>query len=410
MLHLVFRKSAPFLNQKRTGWLLVLLALAGLAPLTGCNRSDGKADPAAAALAPAALPVTRLTARDTTITHEYVAEIQSLRNVDVRSRVGGFITAILVDEGQRVTKGQVLFRLNDAALRTRAASAAAAVSNARAQVRVEELQLDRVQLLTDKDIISKSELDVARAKLAAARATETEARAVAAAAALELGYVQIRAPFDGVIDRIPLREGSEVEDGTLVTSISDTRAAYAYFNVSENEYLRYAKELARDTAAAAAVRTAHLLLADGSEYANLGRVETVQSEFEGSTGSIAFRARFPNPDRLLRHGATGKVRLTNPLPKAVLVPQTAVFEVQEHNYVYVLTKNGTVQQRAFVPQARLGPYYVVASGLLPGEVVVVEGTQELREGDRIRPRYVPLLVAEPTAAVLPSGEPDAVAP
>lgn len=391
------QQSAPLSSIKFAGWLSALLVLVGLAPLAGCNRSDGKADPAAAALT--TLPVTRLTARDTTLTHDYVAEIQSLRNVDIRSRVGGFITAILVDEGQRVTKGQVLFRLNDAELRTRAASAAAAVSNARAQVRLEELQFDRVQLLTDKDIISKSELDVARAKLAAARATETEARAVAATAALELSYVQIRAPFDGVIDRIPLREGSEVEDGTLVTSISDTRAAYAYFNVSENEYLRYAKELARDTAAPA-IRTAHLLLADGSEYVHLGRVETVQSEFEGSTGSIAFRARFPNPDRLLRHGATGKVRLTNSLPSAVLVPQTAVFEVQEHNYVYVLTKSGTVQQRAFVPQARLGPYYVVASGLTPGEAVVVEGTQELREGDRIRPRYVPLPVSD--AAIPPA--------
>ena len=376
-----------------TAVLPALLALL-LASLSGCggektaNAAERRED------SRPMLPVTRLVAHDTTLTRDYVASIEALRNVEIRSRVAGYLTAIRVDEGKRVTKGQVLFQLNDAVLRTQLQKMRAAVNNAAAQVRVAELELSRVRLLTEKKIISQTELEVGNAKLAAARANEAEARANEEAAELNLAYAQIRAPFDGVVDRIPLREGSEVEDGTLLTSISDTRAAYAYFTVSETEYLQYARQLGRDSTHAD--RAAHLLLADGSAYRQPGHVETVQGEFEGTTGSIAFRARFPNPDRLLRHGATGKVRLINPLPDALLIPQTAVFEVQDHDYVYVVDAKGIVRQRAFVPQTRLGTCYVVGSGLKAGDAVVCEGTQSLRDGDAIRPRFVPLPV-EPTA-------------
>lgn len=358
--------------------VLTAAALAG-AGLSACSRNEDQAAAQPAALP--AVPVARLMPHDTLLTQDYTADIKALRNVEIRARVEGFLAAIMVDEGQTVRRGQALFRLNDAELRTQVASARAALANAQAQARVAELELQRVELLTAKNIISKTELKVGQAKLQAAQADVAEARAATATADLNLSYTTVRAPFDGIVDRIPLREGSVVEDGTLLTTISDTREVYAYFTVSEAEYLRHAQAQARN-----ASRPARLLLANGTEYAEPGRVGTVQGEFEASTGSIAFRARFPNPQRLLRHGATGKVRLTNKLPQALLVPQTAVFEVQDNNYVFLVEAGGTVRQRAFVPQARLGNSYVVASGLKAGDQVVSQGTQDLKNGDKIRLR------------------------
>ncbi|MCB2410718.1 efflux RND transporter periplasmic adaptor subunit [Hymenobacter lucidus] len=333
------------------------------------------------------LPVTRLAARDTVLTHDYVADIQAVRNVEIRARVPGFLEQIYVDEGQAVKKGQALFRINDAEYKTRLARARAMLSNAQAQARVASLELDRVRMLTEKNIITKTELDVAEAKLSAAHSSIEEARSAAANAALQLSYTLIRAPFDGIVNREPLKVGSLIADGTLLTTVSDTRDLFAYFNVSEAEYLEYVKTRAQDVVGASAVR---LLLADGSLYSPPGTIESVDGQFQASTGSIAFRARFANPRQLLKHGATGKVRLGNAVSDALLVPQKAVFEQQDKNYVYVVDTQGVVHQKNFEPQARLDAFYVVKSGLKAGEQVVCEGIQDLRDGARITARPVAL--------------------
>lgn len=374
--------SLPARSAAILGWLLVPLLSLGLG---ACGTNSQADTPTATAEVPV-LPVARLTAHDTVLTHDYVADIQAVRNVELRARVRGFLEKIYVDEGQAVKQGQPLFQINEAEYRTRLARAKATLSNATAQARVASLELDRVKLLTEKNIISKTELDVAQAKLAAARSTIEEARSAAANAALMLSYTTIRAPFDGVVNREPLKVGSLIDDGTLLTTVSDTRAVFAYFNVSEGEYLEYVKTRQQNPARSS--NKVRLLLADGSVYAQAGTVETVESQFQSSTGSIAFRARFANAGQLLRHGATGKVRLSNTVPDAVLVPQKAVFEQQDKNYVYVVDDQGLVHQKDFVPKSRLASFYVVQSGLKPGERIVCEGTQDLRDGNRIQPRPV----------------------
>lgn len=363
----------------------LLTGLLGAA-LTGCG-TNSQADSAATVAADIPeLPVARLVARDTVLSREYVADVQAVRNVELRARVRGFLDKIYVDEGKPVKKGQPLFQINDAEYRTRLARARATLSNATAQARVANLELDRVKMLTEKNIISKTELDVAKAKLTAAQSTIQEARSAASNAELMLSYTTIRAPFDGMVNRELLKVGSLIDDGTLLTTVSDTRAVYAYFNVSEAEYLEFAKT--RQQNPARSTNKVLLMLADGTTYPQPGTVETVEGQFQSSTGSIAFRARFDNPKQLLRHGATGKVRLTNTVPDAVLVPQKAVFEMQDQNYVYVVDDQGTVHQKNFVPKTRLSSFYVVQSGLAPGERVVCEGTQDLRDGNRIKPRPV----------------------
>ena len=163
-----------------------------------------------------------------------------------------------------------------------------------------------------------------------------------------VSLTSIRAPFDGVINRIPFKRGSLIEEGALLTTISDIREMYAYFNVSEKEYLAFIKK--RLDPEKTTVREVELLLADDHAYPYKGKIETTETIFEGNSGTIAFRARFPNPKRLLRHGATGKIRLATDVDDAVLVPQKAVFEVQDKNFVYVVDANNKVKTRSFVPQ------------------------------------------------------------
>ncbi|UOR06548.1 efflux RND transporter periplasmic adaptor subunit [Hymenobacter aerilatus] len=340
------------------------------------------------------VPVVQLAPRDTILHHDYVADIEAVRNVDVRARVPGFLEHIYVDEGQVVKKGQPLFRINASEYKERVASSAAAVRNAQAQEQVAELELNRVQMLVKKNIIASSELDVAQAKLRAAQSTVQEARATRANASLNLSYTLIKAPFDGIIDRIPLKTGSLVDNGTLLTSVSDQGAVYAYFNVAENEYLEYAKARQRNTRTSSDSVT--LLLADGTTYRHGGRIETLEGEFEETTGSIAFRARFPNPEGLLKHNASGRVRLQNAVKDALLVPQRAVFETQDKNYVFVVGPNSKIRQQAFTPQARLSDFYIVKAGLKPGERIVYEGVQDLRDGNTIQAQPVAMktLLAE----------------
>ncbi|RTQ46297.1 efflux RND transporter periplasmic adaptor subunit [Hymenobacter gummosus] len=365
---------------------LPLAAAALSALLAGCSaKGETEAAQQPAAEQPT-LPVTQLVTKDTVLYRKYVADIQALRNVELRGRVPGFLEHIHVDEGQSVKAGQLLFSINDAPFRTQISKAQAALASAQAETRVAELEVKQVTMLVEKNIVSSTELEVAKAKLKAAQSHVAQASSALASARLNLSYTQVRAPFDGIIDRIPLKVGSLVDDGTLLTTVSDIRAVYAYFTVSEGEYLDYMKRHPRGSAAPA--DDVHLILADGSSYPHAGRIETVESEFDANTGSIAFRARFENPGRLLKHGATGRVQLASEVDNALLLPQKAVFELQDKNYVFVVDKNNRLHQQHFVPRTRLSHFYLVESGLQPGDRVVYEGVQDARDGMLIRPQPI----------------------
>lgn len=330
-------------------------------------------------------PVLQLSLCDTVLHRNYVADIEAVRNVEIRARVNGFLNKIHVDEGQHVQQGQLLFTLNDEEYRSELAKAKAALSSAIAEAKGAQLEVDRVHLLVDKKVIAKSELEVAQARLAAANARIEEARSAESNAATRLSYTVIRAPFEGYIDRIPSKAGSLIGEGALLTSVSDIKEVYAYFNVSETEYLQHKR-----ANAATEHPVVHLVLADGTDYSYPGKVETVESEFEETTGSIAFRARFPNPKGLLKHGASGKVQLSNDLADAMLLPQKAVFEMQDKNYVFILDAANQVKMKSFVPGARLANCYVVQSGLNAGDKVVYEGVRNLRDGMKINPAVITL--------------------
>ncbi|WP_205504524.1 efflux RND transporter periplasmic adaptor subunit [Rufibacter psychrotolerans] len=353
------------------------------AGLAGCEASSTPVEKKAAATT---LPVTQLITKDTTLHLDYVSDIQAVRHVEIRAKVGGFLEQILVDEGQEVKKGQPLFRINAQEYQSELAKAKASLNSALAETMTAEVEVKRVQSLVDKKVISATELQVAKAKLKAAQAKVAEARSAQESAAARVAYTYIKAPFNGIIDRIPLKVGSLIEEGTLLTSVSDLNAVYAYFEVSEKEYLQYAK--AQLSGQESSLQQVQLILADGSKYPYPGKIETMEGVFEPNTGSIAFRAKFPNPRKLLKHHSSGKVRLFNEVDSALLLPQKAAFEIQDKNFVYVVDKDNKVKTRSFAPKARISHFYIVESGLEPGEKVVYEGVQTLREGTTIEPELI----------------------
>lgn len=332
------------------------------------------------------LPVTQVLMKDTTLYREYVADIQAVQNVELRARVQGFLERIYVDEGQEVKKGQLLFKINDEEYKAELAKAKANMQNTIAEAKAVELEVDRLRVLVDKNVISKTELDVALARLDAVKARIAEAKSAETNATMRVSYTSIRAPFDGILDRIPLKAGSLIEHGTLLTTASDVSEVHAYFYVSESEYLQYMKTKATNTDSKS--NQVRLILADGSRYPHIGNIETMEGEFKASTGSIAFRARFPNPEKILKHRATGRISLSSTIKNALIVPQKAVFEIQDKNYVFLVDSADQVVMRNFIPKTRFSHYYIVESGLKSGDRIVFEGIQNLQEGMQISPQLV----------------------
>ena len=230
--------------------------------------------------------------------------------------------------------------------------------------------------LSDKDIVSKSESAIAQAKL-------DEAKADMALAKLHLSLTEIKAPYDGVIDRIPLKIGSLIDEGALLTTLSDNKDVYAYFNVTESEYLAFKAQGNTGN-----MKTVSLILANNELHKYKGIVETVEGQFDNQTGNIAFRAKFPNPEMLLKHGETGKVQMTVPLRSALLVPQKATYEIQDKTYVFVVDKNSVVKSRNIILKNRLPDIYVVGEGLSEGDRILLEGVQNVKENEKIAYKYI----------------------
>src|SRR6218665_152736 len=305
---------------------------------------------------------------DTAFTKQYVSQIRSVRNIELRAQEKGFLQNIYVDEGQFVKAGQVLFRIMPKMYE-------AELLKAQAEGKAAEIELQNAKTLADKNIVSKNEQALAQAKL-------EQAKAETALAQLHLSFTEIRAPFSGTIDRIPKKLGSLIDEGELLTSLSDNSQMFAYFNVSEPEYLDYQTNTKSRGSA-----EVNLLLANGTILSRPGKVEVIESEFDNETGNIAFRAIFPNPDRLLKHGETGKVKMTMPMKNALVIPQKATYEIQDKIYVFVVDKNGKLESRNITITGSMPDLYVVSSGLSDGAKILLEGVQKVKDDEKIQYEY-----------------------
>jgi membrane fusion protein (multidrug efflux system) len=329
------------------------------------------------------LPITSPVMMDTNYTSEYVAEIQSLQNVEIRAKVKGHLENIYVDEGSSVKAGQLLFSINKEAFQLELLRAQSKIKSSIAELKVDELEVQNVQILFAKNIVSKTELDKAKALLDVAKAKIEEAKAEEQVAKLHLSYAEIKAPFDGIIDRIPFKKGSMIDEGSLLTTLSNNKEVFAYFNVSEKEYLNI-----RSQKASIEKNKINLLLANNQPHQYKGTIETIDGEFDKNTGNIAFRAKFANPNLLLRHGSSGIVQLTNELNKAMIIPQKSTFEIQDKYYVYVVDENNKVKAKNILIKQRLPHFYVIENSLTTKDKFVFEGIQKVKDGDQIIGEFI----------------------
>ncbi len=330
-------------------------------------------------------PVTTATLVDTSYFKEYTAEIYAVQNVEIRARVNGYLENILIDEGKNVAKDQLLFTINSSEYSEQVIKASALHKSALVELSAAKLTMNNVKSLADKNIVSQTELDLAKNKVDVAQAKVDEMQAELSKAKLSLSYAEIKAPFAGVVNRIPHKIGSLINEGTLLTSISDNNEVFAYFQVSEKEYLNYASSLNKDSAQSKIVS---LILANGQPHIYNGIIETIEGEIEQSTGNIAFRARFKNHGKLLKHGASGKIRLSVKYDNALIIPQKAVFELQDKMYAYVVDTDNRIKARNITALQRIPHIYIVTSGLKPGDKVIYEGIQNLKEDMKIKPKFI----------------------
>ena len=311
----------------------------------------------------ARLLVTTPLKMDTSVVKEYVCQIRSFRHIELRAQERGYLEKIFVDEGQFVKKGQLLFQIMPTLYE-------AEMKKAQAEVNLATIEYQNTQKLTDKNVVSPNELAMAKARL-------DKAKAELALKKIHLQFTQIRAPFDGIIDRFQVRQGSLAEEGELLTTLSDNSKMWVYFNVPEAEYLDY-------TARPATERPpVNLLMANNALFPYQGIVETIEADFDNETGNIPFRATFPNPNRRLRHGETGNIKMVEPVKNALIIPQKATFEVLDKKYVYVVGKDNKVKSREITIGADMEDLYVVTSGLSENEKILLEGLRKVKNDDKI---------------------------
>ena len=309
---------------------------------------------------------------------EYVGEVQAVQRAEIRARVKGRIESVAVDEGQPVKRGQVLFAIGSKELQQQLRRTRAAAASAAAELRAAEVERSNTRMLLDKEVVSPAEMTLLESKIQSLASKLEEAKAYQAHAALSLSYAEVRAPFDGMVNRIPKKSGSLVEEGELLTTMTNSSEVFVYFRLSEQEYLEQA--LAEQDGQPGEVS---FKLANGQLLASIGKMDAVESEIDRSTGTIGFRARFANDRQILRHGSSGKVVLKSILKDAVVIPQRSTFEVQDHVYVYVVGADGRARARRIHPKLRLKDGFVVQSGITADERFIAEGVQKIRDGDRV---------------------------
>lgn len=341
--------------------------------LVSCGKKEEQQMPPQG---PAPFPVETVVKQDATTFQEYTANLEGQQNVEIRPKVNGFIQKIYVDEGQMVKKGQLLFKLETQTLNQDA-------SASKAMVQAAQVEVDRLKPLVDRKIISNVQLETAKAKLA-------QAKSVYGSIAANIGYGTITSPVNGVVGSLPYREGSLVSmtSDMPLTTVSDSKVMRAYFTLNEKQLLSFNKTFkgANTVEKLKNVPEVSLLLVDGSEYDQKGKIVTINGLVNPQTGTTEFRAEFNNPQGLLRSGSTGAIRLPIEQKDVILVPQNAVYEMQGKQLIYVVGKDNKVKSTIITTSGVSGMNFIVTDGLSEGDVVVVEGASKLRDDMEIVPQ------------------------
>ena len=366
-----------------------LLGLLGLAAATCVVTScGGDKQQQQVGAAPQQVETMTIALSSTEINATYPATIKGKTDVEIRPQVSGFITRVLVDEGQHVRKGQALFEIDQVQYESAVRSAEALVASAKVQVSTARLTADNKRKLFEKNIISDYEYQTATLSLQSAEASLNQAKAQLVNARKNLSYATVVAPCDGVVGMIPNREGSLASPSSAqaLTTVSDNSKVYAYFSFNEKDVLEMTQNGTRTMQAAInEMPEVKLRLSDGTIYPFTGKVSTVSGVLNATTGTATVRALFDNKNGMLRSGSTGNVLIPQQASNVILIPQQATYEVQDMKYVYVVNDSSIAHARIIkVDPIDNGKQYVVRDGLKVGEVIVTEGVGvAVREGTAI---------------------------
>lgn len=339
--------------------LFIILSVTLVQIATSCNTRHG-----VAADVETKYMVTNPLRKDTSITKDYVCQIHAINHIEVRALERGYLQNIFVDEGQYVREGQQMFQVMPMLYQ-------AEMRKAEAEASFAEIEYKNTRALADSNVVSMNELALAKAKF-------DKANAELSLTQVHLGFTQIKAPFSGIMDRFHVRIGSLIDEGELLTVLSDNSKMWVYFNVPEAEYLDYRSTINKDS-----LVEVELLMANNKIFKYPGKVETIEADFNNETGNIAFRATFPNPNQLLRHGETGSILMKVPMKNALIIPQKATFEILDKKYVYVITKDNVVQSRQITIAEELPHIYIVSGGLDENDRILLEGLRKVKENEKI---------------------------
>ncbi|WP_316747460.1 efflux RND transporter periplasmic adaptor subunit [Pedobacter gandavensis] len=366
-----------------------LLLLPALMIISSCGNSGQKGGPAGAAPQVKEYKVLELQPRSATLNTDYPASIQGQQNIEIRPRVDGYVEKIFVDEGAVVRKGQPLFKINAPQFEQEVRTATASIKAAEADVSAANMAVNKVKPLVEKDIVSKFELESAQYTYQAKLAALAQAKAALSNARTNLGYTTVTSPVDGVVGAIPFRLGSLVSGNNAepLTTVSSTGNVYAYFAFNEKLLLHFFKDGSGMTLAQrlAKLPEVSLILSDGTLYDHKGRIQTITGQINTTTGSANVRASFPNPKGMIRSGSSATVRIPDPIKDALLVPQSATFELQDKRFAVVVDKDGKTKSTAIkVMKNTAGTYFVVEEGLKAGDKIVLEGVATLKDDTQIK--------------------------
>jgi membrane fusion protein, multidrug efflux system len=380
-------------------YLIVSVILIAVAVyMSGCNEAQGTQ----AAPPPQALPVLPINSAAATTFQEFSASVEGKTNVEIRPQVSGYLDKIYVEEGAYVAAGQPLFKINDRPFSAQVNNSAASIEAAKANEEKAAIEVRRLTPLVENRVISDVQLKAAQAAYEAAKAQVTQAEAEGNNANISLGYTLIKAPVGGYIGRIPFKVGALVGKGEAqpLTVLSDIKEVYAYFGMSESDFLKFTNQYPGKTIdeKIKALPPVELQLADKSIYPIKGKVELMEGQFDRSIGAITFRASFPNADRILRSGITGKVRIPEANAGLLPVPQTSTYEIQDRIFVYTVGDSNKVVGKQLHIVSKTTDYYLVDKGVQAGDKIVFAGMDRLVDGAVISPQ---LLSADSLLKVMP---------
>lgn len=341
-----------------------------------CNENAQGEKPVTSAEQDASYPVIEVTGKTVTAYRSYPATIEGTINSAVRAKVPGYITRVLVDEGERVQRGQTLFTLETETLSSDAEAA-------RAEVNAAQVEVDKLKPLVEKDIISPVQLQTAEARLAQA---ESRYNSIAA----NIGYATIKSPVDGNVGAINFRSGALVSPGDPMplTTVSQTEEVYAFFSMNEDDYFGFLENTPGNSLQEKIENfpKIKLMLAGNREYDHEGEIKTVNAQVNRQTGTVNFRATFPNPEGILSNGNSGTVRIPQVYEDATVIPSKSTYEAQGYIYAFQLTKGDTARRVLVEVEENVEGLYVINKGLKKGDTIVAEGVARVDNNSRITPK------------------------